>query len=152
MILPPERPSPRRRRTEKTAMELIDHELHLSHARRQKCLQRISKAPQPKAEAKRIIDQHRKDMVRGLCPVEGEVDLSDAQVLRVKLIRRDKGVWLPQSTMLGKMERQIVTEGMTKAEFQDAAEALLAIPQALPKKFRETEWELSRQADSLMKY
>ncbi len=133
----PERVSPRRRRTIKSALELIDRDTSLSPERRRNARQRIRRAAQPNVEARRIIEQHRKEALPNF---DNEtIDLSDAQELRAKLIRRDGGLWNPQRRMIKNTERQIVTEGVTKAEFKDAAATVLAMPQVLGKGFRGAE-------------
>ena len=143
MNMPPERPTPRRRRTIKSAIELLDRELRLPHARRRQCFQRIRGARQPKREARRLIEQHRKQLARGL--VNGEVDLSDVQEVLVKLIRRDLGICSPHTHTLRRMERIILKKGMTKQEFERMAGTVLGMKQPQwVREFLKFEWERSR--------
>lgn len=136
--------SPRRHRTVKTALALLDHANLLPHER-PFAVRRIRAATQPNVEAKRIIKHHEKRALgeRG----KGEVDLSDITELEVTLIRRDGDLWPPQSTMLQKIAWQIVEEGMTRVEFEAAAATLLTMPQVLPKSFREAEARYWRTSD-----
>lgn len=104
---------------------------------------------QPVVEAKRIVDQDKTDR-HGLELVRGrEVDLSDVQELRVKLIRRDKGIWSPHSYYLHRMERDILTAGMTKDEFKRRSAVALNMEQPLKlrKKFRNAEWKFTRTGE-----
>jgi len=104
-------------------------------------------ASQPIAEAKRIVVQHKTDR-HGLELVrDREVDLSDVQELRVKLIRRDKGIWSPHTDYLYRMERDILTKGMTKGEFKRRSATVLKMEQPLNKKFRNAEWKLARTGE-----
>ena len=100
-------------------------------------------AKQPMREAKRIDKQRKKDVALRGVETGSKVDLSDAQVLLVKLIRRDKGIWPPHTDYLKRIELRII-EGMTRAEFEDMAATLMNMVQPLSKEFREAEWELSR--------
>ena len=75
---------------------------------------------------------------RGTLKPGSEIDLSAAQGIRVKLIRRDGGVWFPQSTMLADLEISIIG-GITQQEFKDQAAKILSLPQALPASFRKQE-------------
>jgi hypothetical protein len=139
-------PTPRRRRTLKTARRVINGST-IPAGRRPSAYQRISKASQPIAEANRIVVQHKADR-NGLELVrDGEVDLSDVQELRVKLIRRDKGIWSPHTDYLHRMERDILTKGMTKDEFKRRSATVLKMEQWLNKKFRHAEWKLARTGE-----
>ncbi len=66
-----------------------------------------------------------------------DIGLADVQELRVKLARRDGGVWSPQSLVLRRMECRIAGEGMTRDEFDDLAAAVWRMPQVLPGGTRE---------------
>ena len=139
-------PTPRRKRTERAARKVINGSVIPARCRAS-AYQRISKARQPIVEAKRIVDQHETDR-HGLGVLRGqEVDLSDVQELRVKLIRRDKGIWSPHTNYLHRMERDIISEGMTKGEFKRRSATALKIEQPLSKKFRDAEWKLARTGE-----
>jgi hypothetical protein len=139
-------PSRRRRRTLKAARDILNGSA-IPAGRRPSAYQRISKARQPVTEAKRIVDQHETDR-HGLELVrDREVDLSDVQELRVKLIRRDKGIWSPHTDYLCRMERDILTKGMTKGEFKRRSATVLKMEQWLNKKFRHAEWKLARTGE-----
>ena len=139
-------PTPRRKRTERAARKVINGSVIPARCRAS-AYQRISKARQPIVEAKRIVDQHETDR-HGLGVLRGqEVDLSDVQELRVKLIRRDKGIWSPHTDYLCRMERDILTKGMTKGEFKQRSATVLKMEQWLNKKFRHAEWKLARTGE-----
>ena len=145
MNMPPERLTPRRRRTIKSAIELLDRELRLSPDKRQQYIQLIRRASQPKREARRLIEQHRKNLARGLVSDEKEIDLSDVQEVLVRLIRRDLGICSPHTNYLRRMERIILMDGMTRQEFELMAGTVLGMKQ--PKwvrVFLKAEWERSR--------
>jgi len=139
-------PSPRRIRTERAARKVINSSM-IPARRRATAYQRISKAKQPVAEAKRIIERYKTNRL-GLELVHGrDIDLSDVQELRVKLIRRDKGIWSPHTDYLHRMERDILTKGMTKDEFKRRSATVLKMEQWLNKKFRHAEWKLARTGE-----
>ena len=121
--------SPRRRRTERQAIMVLD-EARLPATQRRHALARIRGARQPITEARRIIDQTaRLDVAELGCD---DIGLADVQELRVKLARRDGGVWSPQSILLRRMDRRIAGEGMTRPEFDDLAAAVWRMAQVLP--------------------
>ena len=134
--------SRRRRRTEKEAADLLDRETSLSPTRRRHALARIRKSRQPVAETRRIIAQAGRDLIAG---VGGdEIDFSDVQELRVRLILRDGGIWAPQASLLHRMDRLIATESMTRDQFEQFAATAWRMPQVLPKtKMRAATWCLS---------
>ena len=120
--------SRQRRRTETAAIALLDG-VCLTRGERAAAILRIRRAKQPRGQAKRIIAK----AIRKVVAVNGDgIDHADVQELRVKLIRRDGGVWSPQSLMLRRMECRIVGEGMTRQEFDDLAAAVWRMPQVLP--------------------
>jgi hypothetical protein len=131
--------TPRRRRTIKDAEAMLDRELDLSPTEKRQAMMRIRRAPQPRREARRIIEHCRAGVVGDVCRHNGTVDLSDAQELRVKLVNRDDGIWPPQRTTLHELECQIAKGEITPAQFRAKAAVLLAMPQALPKSFRKVE-------------
>ena len=128
--------SPRRRRTIREAVELLD-EARLTHAKRLSALARIRHARQPKAEARRIVKARRRNVVPE--SANDDLDLSHVQELWAKLVRRDGGVWQPQSMLLARIERGIAGGTMGREEFERLAGVLLSMPQMLPKSFRKRE-------------
>ena len=60
------------------------------------------------------------------------IGLDDVQELRAKLVRRDGGVWSPQSLMLRRMDCRIASEAMTRQKFDDSAAAVWRLLQVLP--------------------
>lgn len=128
--------SPYRRRTLKRAKKIIA-EGGIRGRALTEALESVRLARQPVASAKRIVECHKKKKLA--LDVGDEVDLSDVQEVRVKLIRRDGGIWPPQSTLLGKMERRILTEGMTPEAFKDSAAVVVGMKQALPASFLKQE-------------
>ena len=132
--------SPRRRRTEKAAIELLDKEVRLSRKERNSALARIRRARQPIPEVRRIIIHSRRRAVSGdIRNSHDEIDFSDVQELRVKLIRRDGGIWDPQAVMLHRMDVDIGTEGMSRDQFQEQAGLALGMRQALPPRITKTQ-------------
>jgi len=67
------------------------------------------------------------------------VDHSDAEALRVKLLRRDAWLDSPQMSMCRKLDRQIVREGMPWSEFNRLSRIILGMKPALPRSMREAE-------------
>lgn len=100
-------------------------------------VEKIRAAKQPLSEAKRIIKQEKLAAIAD--PDRKKIDLSDAQELRVWLMRRDKGIWNPHSDFLARLEQQIAEGGMTEGAFREAAVILLDIVQPLPLTFRKSE-------------
>lgn len=125
-----------RRRTVGGAINYLDRETTLAPTARHKAIIRIIGAKQPKTEAKRIIDAHRRNSVE----IEvDQIDLSHAQELRVTLIRRDGGVWSPQREFLKRMEIEIAQGAMSPEKFAKHADVFLRMPQALGRNFRKRE-------------
>ena len=131
--------SRQRRRTIKMAIEFFDHEIKLPKKQRQEAIEKIKNAKQPNVKAQLIVDAYRKAKLHGF-DIGEMADHSDTQELYVKLVRRDGGFWSPQRELLKKLERQIVSAGMTKNEFINKAAILWAMPQTLPKSLRNAEW------------
>jgi hypothetical protein len=126
------------KRTIKKAIEYLDREIKLSRRQRENAIEKIKNAKQQMVEAKRIVQQIRK--AKFAIEIDGDfVDHSDVQELRVKLIRRDFGLWSPQREFLKRLDKHIAINGMTGDEFLKEAGVLLAIPQALSKKVRMAE-------------
>ena len=119
--------SPRRRRTERLAIALLDDAQRLSGAARDHAIGRIRLAKQPVAEAKRIVSHPARKAVTGIAQANA-VDFSNVQELRVRIIRRDLILDSPQAMYLARMERDIATKGMTGSEFQRRAELLMSEP------------------------
>lgn len=133
--------SKQRRRTLKKAREEIN-KAHLPPERRRSALARIHRAKQPVAEAKRIVQQYRTDRARVIVEPHQEIDLSDVQELRVKLIRRDKGIWSPHTDYLARMERKILAGEMTVEEFKKQSLVVLRMKPTLSKHFRKAECDV----------
>lgn len=122
--------SRQRLRTEKQALALLD-EARLPAAQRLAAVERIRAARQPLAEARRIIERVRRLQLRGILEGDG-LDLSDVQELRVRLHRRDGGVWSPHADILARMERGIAAGDLDRPTFECMAATLLAMDQAIP--------------------
>ena len=118
--------APRRLRTLTAALDIIKP-LKLRGKKLQEAEERIFNAKQPKAEAKRLVKYHEREKSKRNTPLETEVDLSDAQELRVKLIRKLGCLYRsdPQAMLLGKIELKIADGTMTKASFQKLTAAAL---------------------------
>lgn len=136
-------PTPRRRRTVKAAKKVIADASYPSW-KRSYAYARIRKAKQPVREAKAIVARHRADRHKIELTSGRAIDLSDVQELRVKLIRRDYGVWSPHTDYLNRMERDILSGTMTASELKRRSTVLFGMKQPLSKKFRKAEWLLSR--------
>ncbi len=122
--------SPRRRRTERDAISLLDR---LKGFDRRRAVERVRSAKQPVAEAQRILARIARNEVAGHV-VDDVVGHADVQELRAKIIRRDYMLDQPQAQLLARMDRMIASDGMTKDEFAKFATALLseAMRPALP--------------------
>ena len=136
-------PSPRRKRTERAARKIIKSSV-IPAGRRPVAYRQIRNAKQPVVEAKRIVnqqsvDRHKLDIVQ-----DQEIDLSDVQELRVKLIRRDMGIWPPHTDYLNRIEIDILTRGMTSDEFKRRSAIALNMEQPIDKKKRYAEWKFAR--------
>lgn len=127
--------SRQRKRTERLATDYLDLNLSLPPGKRLKALAQIRKATQPKREAKRIIEWNNS---RGLSAGGEAVDLSSAQEVVAKLIRRDGGIWQPQARLVRLLEENILS-GMTRMQFAKAAAVILSMSQVLPKSFLKAE-------------
>jgi hypothetical protein len=128
-----------RRRTEKEAINLLDKDGCLTPGRRKNAIQRIRHAKQPKAEVRRILWQFRQDTIRGLVSNDNELDLSDVQEVRVRLIQRDHGIWPPHTDYLQRMELMIIRGTLTPEAFKRMAATVLdrkLFPQPLSAKLR----------------
>ena len=104
---------------------------------------RIRKAKQPVREAKAIVARHRADRHKIEITRGRALDLSDVQELRVKLIRKDYGVWSPHIDYLKRMEIDILSGIMTANDFKCRSAVLMGMEQPLSDKFRKAEWLLS---------
>lgn len=137
-----------RKRTIRNAVNLLDQAVSIPPGRqRSSFLDRIRNAKQPNVEAKRIIAQVRREAAKGCCANDNALDLSDVQELRVKLIRRDKGIWPPQSDYLHRIERMILEGTMSTTKFQEMAGLVLnkkQFPQVLSADFQRDECRLAR--------
>ena len=135
--------SPRRRRTINKAIEKLDRDYRLPPGERVRAIRRIKGAKQPAREAQRIIEHRRKKAVQDIG--EDQIGLSDVQQIRVRIIRRDHGIWPPHEDYLGRMERMVAVGEMERENFKRmAATVLKSIPQSLSKEFRKAEERLHR--------
>ena len=123
--------SRQRKRTEKQALELLK-DAGILAGRRRTLAARIRAARQPVAEARRIVEAAQRDAV----PIGEGLDFSDVQEIRAKLIRRDGGLWPPQSDMLARLDWLIASGELDRDGFEQMAGVVLAMPQALPKLHR----------------
>ncbi len=139
-----EGPTPRRRRTTQDAEAMLHRALNLTPAEKCQAMLRIRRAKQPKVEARRIIKHFQLEAMAEVCRHDGTVDPSDAQELRIKLLRRGR-IWPPQSTWLLRLERRLAKGTITPAQFRAEAAALLAMKPALPKSFLEAESRFLRE-------
>jgi hypothetical protein len=134
----------RRKRTEKEAVQYFnDNTPQMRPEDRKTAKARIRFATQPNVEAQRIVDQANKAKIRSIV-VADEIDLSDVQVLRVQLIRRDGLVSSPHLEMLASLERNIVTNGVTGEEFKQRAAYILSIESAVPENIQRLEKKFNR--------
>ena len=137
--------SPRRIRTEKEAFQFLQNNVPtLRDERRRSAIQRIKLAKQPNAEAKRIVEKYLHDKGSEI-PANDLVDLSDVQELHARLIRRDGIIAEPHSSMLSKLELDIVTDGISPQDFKRRSALILSMEAALPKDMREREAEYLKQ-------
>ena len=125
--------SRQRRRTEKAAIKLLDKQIRLKALRRKNAIKQIRDAKQPLTKAKQLIRHYSRSTLYK--ENTGSIDLSNVQELRAKLIRRDGGIWPPQSDFLYKLEIRVIEGGITEKEFQETAAEILNVPQFLPKAF-----------------
>ena len=88
---------------------------------------RIFSANQPKAEARRILNYQRGERAKRAMPVVAEVDFSDLQELRVKLIRKINYLYPsdPQALVLNRMEKEIAQGTMTEKQFKQLTTEVL---------------------------
>jgi hypothetical protein len=136
-------PTRRRRRTIKKARRLLDSSsLHVD-ARRD-AYQKVRSAKQPIKEAKRIVQHHEANRLDVAAEYQRPVELSDVQELRVKLIRRDYGIWSPHTDYLHRMEKDILTTGMSWEEYERRAVVVMKMEQPLSKEFRKAERDYAR--------
>jgi hypothetical protein len=120
-------------------MAMLDRELNLTPTERRQAMLRIRRAPQPRREARRLINHHQSRVVGDVCRRDGNLDLSDVQEIVARIISRDTVICPLQSIMLKRLGRQIAQGSLTPAQFRANAATLLAMPQALPKKCRMAE-------------
>ncbi|MEL0108352.1 MAG: hypothetical protein VW802_15590 [Rhodospirillaceae bacterium] len=131
--------SRQRRRTEKAAITLLDKQIRLRALRRASAIKQIRNAKKPLTKAKQLIRHYSRSTLYK--ENTGSIDLSDVQELRVKLIRRDGGIFPPQTDCLSKLEIQIIEGEVLKKEFQETAAEILNMPQVLSKACFLLEWE-----------
>ena len=123
-------------RSVRAAIDILNRVATLPSAPRHHAVLRIQRAKRPSREARRIIDHWRKNAAS--VPAE-QLDLSDAQEIRVRLIRNHGGLWEPHRTMLATIEKRIVAGDIDSEEFREAAGRLVTLEPALPKGFADTE-------------
>ena len=124
---------PRRIRTEKEALKYLnDNAPNLLGDRRQSASARIRSAKQPNVEAKRIVEKLRLEKYSEVA-ANDRVDLSDVQELRVRLFRRDGGVTEPHSSLLLKLEIDILTVGVSPQEFKRHSALIMSLASYVPK-------------------
>ena len=131
--------TPRRRRTIRDAEAMLGRELDLSPTEKCRIMPRIRAAPQPRREARRIIEYIRSQDVGNMCRHNGTVDQSDVQELLVKLINKYRVIFPPHRTWYMRLARRVAKGPITPAQFRAEAAALLAMKPALPKLFLEAE-------------
>jgi len=139
-------PSPGRRRTEEQAKSILMG-IGLEDRQLKGAIRRVRKAKQPIREAKRIAQRAyaaKKDLD---VPSGRKLDLSDAEELKAKLLKRDFGIWSPQSDYLLRIQKDICSGNITKAEFERRSAVLLDMVQPLSKEFRKAEWKLARTGE-----
>ncbi len=143
MTYEPKSTTPRsrqRKRTEKAAVDLLDREVRLSRIGRESAISRLRRAKQPTVEAKRIIAQAKRRAVAGQARnAHDGIGHADVQELRVRLIRRDGGIWEPQASLLREIDVRLATRGMTPKEFHERAALVWAMPRALPRRTMQAE-------------
>lgn len=125
--------SRQRRRTEKSALSLLDESLELPAARRLKALQRIRSAVQPAREVRKIIGEELGQLAR-----EIPIDHSDVQELRVKLTARDLTLCPEQECRLRRLDF-MVAKGVSRSTFDREAMSSLLMPNSLPLQHRKDE-------------
>ncbi len=124
--------SKRRKRTEATALKVLT-EAGIPRGRRRNFTDRIRAARQPVVEARRIAQA----IQRASLPEIGDgLDFSDIQEIRVRLIRRDGGLWPPQTDMLANLDRLLASGELSHEIFENMAVTVLGMPQALPRTCR----------------
>ena len=121
---------------------MLDRAGCLTPSRRRNAIHRIRHAKQPKAEVKRTLWRFRQDTISGLVSNDNELNLSDVQEVRVRLIHRDYGIWPPHTDFLQRMERMILQGTMTPKIFKRMAATVLdkkLFPQPLSEEWREAQ-------------
>lgn len=139
-------PSPRRIRTEQKARAII-REAPLKGDHMTEALRFVRGAKQPVREARRIVQRALTTKNGMEVPIGAELDLSDAEELKVKLIKRDLGIWPPHSNYLLRIMKDIISGSITKAEFERRSAVLLGMEQPLSKKFRVAEHKYQTTGD-----
>lgn len=118
--------SRRRRRTLSEAIE-ITARAGLQGKALQEAENAIFKAAQPKAEARRRVQFHHQQKLKRAISFESNLDLSDVQELKVRLIRKYGVLYESDAQMLAlkRMELDIASGTMTKNQFQTRSIAVL---------------------------
>jgi hypothetical protein len=127
--------SRQRKRTIKKATAILDCGVKLTSSKRIDAVNKISQAAKPSIEARQLVKYYRANVASAGF---GEVTMSDFNDLALKLIKKHKGIWAPQSTLLAQIKLKII-EGMTRREFKELAGALLNMEQSLSLEFRKAE-------------
>lgn len=124
-----------RKRTVKAALEYFNSNLPGRFRGRAESIRKIKDAPRPLARAKQLVEVHRTQDL-GANP---EIDFSDVQELRARLIRRDHVLDQPQVMLLSRMDRMIAEGGMDERTFKVLASEVLGMKPALSKDIRKVE-------------
>src|SRR5512134_961099 len=133
-----------RRKAIKEALATLDGSVRLTPSRRHYAVHRIQQARSPKGEVKRLI----RGYLQGAVAVSNQPDLSDAEEVRVRLIRRDH--WLdPQvCRLLGALDRA-VARGLAHPEFQRRVAVILQLKPAMPAAWRRAEAKLAKDRGTI---
>jgi hypothetical protein len=75
----------------------------------------------------------------------GNLDFSDVQELRVKLVRRDSTLCPEQERWLRRLDTQIAAGSISQAEFRNETAELLAMPNSLSLQHRRDELHFNRE-------
>jgi len=135
--------SPRRRRTEQDAKSILKG-AGLQDRQMAEALRHLQTVKQPIRFANNLV-QRATNAKKGMEVKAGaKLDLSDAQELKTKLIKRDFGIWSPHSDYLRRIVEDILSGKITKAEFEKRSAVLLSMDQPLSEDFRKAEWKLTR--------
>lgn len=128
----------RRKRTVKAALDYFESEMPGRFKGRAAAIERIRKHKRPLQEAKRSIAWLR---TRDLDDTADELDFSDVQLVRARIIRRDGILDRPQAMLLARMDRAIAIGAITRRAFAALASAAIGMKPALSASHRKAEAE-----------